>query len=195
MKRHCKNRFIVIIVLAGTFCLISAFVYGKDYLSREDAVKAAFPLADKTYLKTIRLNNSQVARVIQQSGQQLNSRFKTFYIAEKNGEIQGYAAVGNTKGKSSIIKYFVAIAPKGAIKRVDILAYRGTKGSEISNEQFTKQFKGKRPNDPIKLGVDIDAMSGATISSRSVTDSVKKLMHIWQEFFGSYVEQTHAQLR
>ncbi|MBW1853516.1 MAG: FMN-binding protein, partial [Deltaproteobacteria bacterium] len=42
----------------------------------------------------------------------------------------------------------------------------------------------KRENDPLQLGVDIDAIAGATVSSRSIAEGVRKLMSFWHEGFG-----------
>jgi hypothetical protein len=54
---------------------------------------------------------------------------------------------------------------------------------------FKKQFAGKNVSYAIKVGIDIDAMSGATISSRAVSSGVRKIIHIWRECFG-FVEYT-----
>jgi Na+-translocating ferredoxin:NAD+ oxidoreductase RnfG subunit len=73
------------------------------------------------------------------------------------------------------------------------MSYRGEKGSEVRHEIFKKQFAGKSLGSYIKVGADINAISGATISSQAVTNSVRETMRIWQEFFGSQNEQLDIQ--
>ena len=38
------------------------------------------------------------------------------------------------------------------------------------------QFVGKRADAPLKLGADIKNISGATLSSKHITDGVKRLL-------------------
>jgi Na+-transporting NADH:ubiquinone oxidoreductase subunit NqrC len=59
---------------------------------------------------------------------------------------------------------------------VEILEYRETYGGEVRRPDWRKQFKGKQLGEPFKLGNDIMNLSGATLSSRSVTDGVKRLL-------------------
>ena len=47
-------------------------------------------------------------------------------------------------------------------------------GEAIQEKRFRRQFVGKRSKDPITLDKDIDAISGATISSRSATFAARK---------------------
>ena len=46
-------------------------------------------------------------------------------------------------------------------------------GGKCADEAFTSQFKGKSA--PLTLGVDIDAVTGATLTSQAVVDAVNQL--------------------
>jgi len=162
---------------------------GATVLSRDQVLKKAFPLAETFVRKVIRLSDDQMKKISRESGQKISSRFVSVYIAKNGDENFGYGFIGYTKGKSSFIKYFVAITPDGKIHSIEIMSYRGEKGSEVRHEIFKKQFAGKSLGGNIKVGADINAMTGATISSQAVTNSVRKTMRIWQEFFGSHKEQ------
>ena len=184
-KSKGNKEKIALFIVLFTLTLLPDAALSKVYLTREKALKSAFPQADKIDKKIIRLSKEQKHRISQKSGQPINFSYKSVYIAEKDGKRLGYAIIDQVKGKSSFIKYLVAIAPEGTIRNVVILYYRGSKGSDVRHERFRKQFIGKRENDPLQLGVDIDAITTATISSRSITDGVRKLMSFWQESFGS----------
>lgn len=166
---------------------------GATVLSRDQVLKNAFPLAETFVRQVLRLSDEQMKKLSEESGQKISSRFVTVYIAKKGDESLGYGFIGYTKGKSSFIKYFVAITPEGKIHSIEIMSYRGEKGSEVRHEIFKKQFAGKSSGSNIKVGADINAISGATISSRAVTNSVRKTMRVWQEFFGSQNEQLDIQ--
>ncbi|MCP4709756.1 MAG: FMN-binding protein [Planctomycetes bacterium] len=58
------------------------------------------------------------------------------------------------------------------IKRASVTSYPHQRGRQVRSRQFTGQFKGKGPNDPIQIGADIDAITAATLSSRVMTDGI-----------------------
>jgi Na+-translocating ferredoxin:NAD+ oxidoreductase RnfG subunit len=94
----------------------------------------------------------------------------------KGGTLLGFAEVRNVKGKERPITYLVAIDSAGATRDVDILVYREPRGGEVANDAWRKQFRGKTAADPLQVGKDIRNISGATISSNSVTRSVRQAL-------------------
>ncbi|MET0385661.1 MAG: FMN-binding protein, partial [Polyangiales bacterium] len=64
--------------------------------------------------------------------------------------------------------------PQGVITRVEILAYREPYGDGVRAERFRKQFLGRSAKSTFRPGADIDAISGATISSRSLCIGVER---------------------
>ena len=64
-----------------------------------------------------------------------------------------------------------------AVKEIIVLSNSETPGlgSKITLSSFTDQFKGLKSKEVVlnKDGGRVDAISGATISSRAVTDSVR----------------------
>ena len=59
---------------------------------------------------------------------------------------------------------------------MEILSYRETHGGQIRAAEWRQHFVGKSLADPLKLDVDVPNISGATLSSRNVTDGVKRLL-------------------
>ena len=55
-------------------------------------------------------------------------------------------------------------------------ADNGFGGYEVRNPEWRKQFVGKTAADPLRLNADIRNISGATLSSRHVTDGVKRVL-------------------
>ena len=92
----------------------------------------------------------------------------------------GWFIVDRVLGKHEMITYAVALTPDGAVKRVEILEYRETYGGEVRNPGWRQQFVGKRFGSALQLGRDIKTISGTTLSSRHVTDGVRRLVATWQ---------------
>lgn len=81
-------------------------------------------------------------------------------------------------GKHELITYAVAIDPQGTIRGVEILDYRETRSGEVRDPRCRAQFVGKGSGDPLRLGEDIQNLSGATLSCRHVTDGVRRLVFL-----------------
>jgi Na+-translocating ferredoxin:NAD+ oxidoreductase RnfG subunit len=100
----------------------------------------------------------------------------TVYRISRAGTLLGFAEVRNVIGKELPITFLVAIDPAAALRDVDILVYREPQGGEVAYEPWRKQFRGKTAADPLQVGKDIRNISGATISSNSVTLGVRQAL-------------------
>ena len=106
------------------------------------------------------------------------------YIDKEKTEIGGFIFTAKGTGYSSTIEIMVGVDIHGKIAGVKILSQQetpglGAKAVEIhrgeSEPWFTRQFKGKSVEDDIKVtkdGGNIDAITGATITSRTITTSI-----------------------
>lgn len=92
----------------------------------------------------------------------------------------GWFILDRVVGKHEFITYAVALGSDGAVRRIEILEYRETYGGEVRNAAWRQQFVGKRFGSQLKLGGDIKNISGATLSSRHITDGVRRLLATWQ---------------
>lgn len=100
--------------------------------------------------------------------------------ARSGNQRAGWLIVDRVLGKHEMITYAVALTPDGAVKAVEILEYRETYGGEIRNPAWRQQFSGKRFGSGVQLGKDIKNISGATLSSRHVTDGIRRLLATYQ---------------
>lgn len=109
------------------------------------------------------------------------SVIKEIYLAKRNDEIIGYAFKLITKeGYGGEIELIVGINSNATISGIDIIKHSETPGlgANADGDKFKDQYKGKPTNQlsVVKDGADsdteIDAISGATISSRAVTNAV-----------------------
>lgn len=110
------------------------------------------------------------------------------YTAYKNGEFIGAAVISySEKGFSGLIKIMVGIKPDGTIKNIVVLEQKETPGlgTKMKNESFLKQFRDKNPstfNLKVKKdGGEVDALTGATISTRAFSESAKMAYDVFME--------------
>jgi len=79
-------------------------------------------------------------------------------------------------GKHEYITYAIGLTATGAVKQIEILDYRETYGYQVEEPGWRQQFVGKTAQSPVKLDEDIRNISGATLSSRHITDGVRRLL-------------------
>jgi Na+-translocating ferredoxin:NAD+ oxidoreductase RnfG subunit len=63
------------------------------------------------------------------------------------------------------------------------MSYVEQRGRPIATRRFLDQFIGKTGKSAITAGKDIDAVSGATISSRATAFAVKKVVVLYETVF------------
>jgi electron transport complex protein RnfG len=90
-------------------------------------------------------------------------------------EGSGEAIATNVRGYSSQIKLLVGIDLLGKVSGVKIIEQQETPGLgvNITRQEFLRQFVGKNVNDQLEPKKDIDAITGATISTGAVCQGVK----------------------
>jgi hypothetical protein len=72
----------------------------------------------------------------------------------------------------------VALRPDGTIKTVAVMDLKAEKPQEVVTEQFLGQFADKTSR-TLRFGEDINAVSGATESSRTVLTAVKVIVAVF----------------
>jgi Na+-translocating ferredoxin:NAD+ oxidoreductase RnfG subunit len=101
------------------------------------------------------------------------------------GTIAGAAIVDEVPGKSERITILVASGPDGRLKDLEVLAYRESYGGEVAQEAWRAQFRGKKPGEPLRVGRQIRNISGATISTNSVSAGVARCLPVLAGLVGT----------
>jgi Na+-translocating ferredoxin:NAD+ oxidoreductase RnfG subunit len=153
--------------------------YAVEYLSIAQAQRICFPNADQFVARHIVFTEAQ-RKAIEATGQKVLVRGQQVWKAMEGGEAQGYFIVDYVIGKHLVIDYAVALAPSGEVRDVEILQYRESYGGEIRNADWRKQFVGKTARSRLVLNDDIRNISGATLSSRHLTEGIKRVLATYE---------------
>ena len=70
--------------------------------------------------------------------------------------------------------YYIVYDPQLLVTNVKVLRYLASHGQMISAPSWLKQFRGYKPGQPLEVGMQVDAISGATISVNSITFDIRK---------------------
>ena len=111
--------------------------------------------------------NSELPLAIQQD---------QLFEVKSNGEIKGYYYLGTAYGKADYFDFMVIFDMDLLISKVKMLVYREDHGGEIGSKRWLKQFIGSKNDKELQFEKDIVGISGATISARSMTIEINKLL-------------------
>ncbi|MBU0710263.1 MAG: FMN-binding protein [Candidatus Omnitrophica bacterium] len=95
-----------------------------------------------------------------------------YYLAFANQKLIGFVIKSSGEGYSSDIETLAGLDLKLEITNIKILSQNETPGlgNRVEEASFTEQFQGRDSN-----SIDqVEAITGATISSSAVIDSIKK---------------------
>ena len=117
------------------------------------------------------------------------------YPAYLKNEFVGAAVIGTTdKGFSGLVKLMIGFKPSGEIENVVVLEQKETPGlgTKMTEPKFLQQFKGINISTyKLKVkkdGGDVDALTGATISSRAFCDATQMAYDAFMKSNGSLIE-------
>ena len=96
------------------------------------------------------------------------------WIVRQANAAAGYGLRLHGRTRSGRFQAFLVLGPDLAVRQVNVERYVGDRGGAIRRSAFEDQFRGKTPLSDLRIGHDIDAVTGATISSRALTRAVRE---------------------
>lgn len=160
---------------AGLAAFAPPTAHAAQYLSIEQAQKAAFPEADRFDARSLRLTPEQLKGL--DAVAPVRQRGEVRRIdAWAGSKLLGALYVDDVIGKVEWITYAMAIGADGTLRGVEILEYRETHGFEVRTPGWRKQFVGRRADTPFHFGEDIKNITGATLSCAHLTAGVQRLL-------------------
>lgn len=155
----------------------------EEYMTEEEAVKTILPKSQRVRKELIKLTPDKKELIEQRIGWKFPEDSFDLYIGETGDKIDGYAMIHHTIGKYKPMTYMVGVDHKGNCTDVELLVFRDAKGSEVGKKRFNSQYDGKTVTDPIRINKDIINISGATMSVRSMSAGVKRVLVIVDEYY------------
>ncbi len=112
---------------------------------------------------------------------------KALYRAYSGGVLRGWIAETSPSGFGGVIDMVVGADGEGTVTGVSIVSMSETSGlgANARKESFRSQFVGKSgPLALRKKGGEIDALTGATVTSTAVTSGVNDALRVIGEYIG-----------
>jgi hypothetical protein len=157
--------------------------HAEVFMSEDEAVKLMLPNSQRIRRELIRLTQEKKQLIEERIGWKFPEESFEVYIGETGNTIDGYALLHNTVGKHRHMTYMVGVDDEGRCSNVELLVFREARGSEVGKKRFNAQYEGKTVSDPIRINKDIINISGATMSVRSISAGVKRVLVLVDEFY------------
>ena len=156
-------RILVLFFLSLLFLSVSEKDRNKKRVAKQ--IKTIFNI-ENFELSNIKIDN----KVKEEIWDQFNySKFKKII---HNGELIGYSYESKAPSMHYEFDYLIILGLDLKIIDSKVLVYRENWGGEIGSKRWLKQFKHKGKDDRLKYMQDISAISGATISVKSMIETV-----------------------
>jgi electron transport complex protein RnfG len=156
------------VVLAQTYKMTIPKIMENDKIKQENAIKSVVP-----------------------GGKQVNDVSKegieAFEVTDENGNKVGMAFVADAGGFGGIIKLMVGIDIENRkLTGMTVLSHAETPGlgARIQESWFQEQFKDKSIDDEFAAKQDVDAITGATVSSKAVADGLRNSIERFMQVYG-----------
>ncbi len=141
------------------------------FLSIEQAQAEIFP-GVALRPRIIVLRTDQVEKISTQCNSPVTNRIVRLW----QGPAGETFIIDTVLGKHELITYALGIKPPGIIQHLEILEYKEHYGMEIRNAAWRQQFSGKTLQEAPHLGQQIAIISGATLSSRHLTEGIQRVL-------------------
>ncbi len=177
MERIARIRLLALrgsLAAAGLLAAAAA-LEAKVFLTREEALKLAFPAAviDR---RTAYLTEVQQKGAQKLSGEEeLPGALVTYYVGERDGRIVGTAYFDMHVVRTMPETIMVVLDPAGAIARIEVLSFSEPE-EYLPRPHWYEQFQGKALDTELSMKRAIRPVTGATLTAHATIDAARRVL-------------------
>ena len=150
------------------------------FYSLDEVPALAFPEATRTETTTLFLSPDQHQRIEAAARTRLDSDLIKVYSGYKQDEPLGYALLDTHIVRTLPEAFLTVLSPDGRVRAVHVLAFYEPL-EYLPSARWLEQLKGKRLGSGLRIGRDLAAVTGSTLSSRAVVSAVGRALAVYEE--------------
>ena len=159
--------FITCVIVAGLLGLVNGVTAGPiaeiNLQKTQEAMLAVVADPDNTTFSESPLENTQA---MTDAASAAGGTLGDIYEVQVNGEAGGYAVTVSASGSQGTIEMMVGVDASGAVTGVSVINHSETSGIG------TKVVGKSAADGTLTVGTNVDAITGATVSTRGITTGV-----------------------
>lgn len=182
MRRAAKSFvFLLVIALFSSGLTFGQVAKEADTVSLKDALKMMLQAEGATGLKklTVNVGGDQAEMLTKEYGIEAEGSYTVYKGTNSDGSVIGTVLIVNQEGKEGPLQVLVAVRPDGSVYDVGFTVFGEDKGRPALTWSFLRQYMGKKASDKLRLGQNVDGISGATMTSTSITTAVQRGMAVY----------------
>ena len=170
---------ILFLLVLFSFCSVS---FPQSIKSKvENVIKQSFADEISFKVKKVKIPTGIKKEIENQVKQKFFKNEVYVYDIYHNKNKTAVAILDNVYGKSMPITFLTIFDTTGSIISTSIIKYREPYGGAVSSEKWNAQFKGLNNESKFAVGNNINSITGATISVKSVTKGIHKLTLLYNK--------------
>lgn len=166
---------------AGWWIAAAGPLAAKTFLTVDEALMAAYPGA-KVARTTVFLDRDQQRRVRDIAGTKLTSAIVHPYEVRVGGDLVAVVFFDAHRVRTLPQTLMVALDPSGEVEAVKVLAFTEPE-DYLAPGRWYERFAGRRFDDELQVGRGIDGITGATLTARATTESVRRMAALLRELY------------
>jgi hypothetical protein len=155
------------------------------YMTIGEAVQSFIPKGTKVFKATKGVSAEQRATLAHDYGWEPTEKEYEFFVGrDGEGKPTAYVILVPEVFNTCFHKYAVGMKADGEVLDTVIVELSCPRAFPINRKSFLAQFKGKRHTDPLTTKLDVDGVTGATLSSEATAQATRQAVSLHNLFFG-----------
>ena len=157
---------------------VAATADARVFHARDEALKLAFPDADRVETRDVLLTAEQHARIEAMGKAPVESDLVTIYVGWKDGAPFAYGLFDTHVVRTFPETLLVVLAPDGSLRATEVLAFHEPE-EYLAPPRWLAGLVGRKLDDDLQVGRGVVAVTGSTLSTRAVTSAIRRAMATW----------------
>jgi hypothetical protein len=166
-----------VLLLAALFAACESALALPVYSSREQALARAFPPPAVTERKTYFLTDAERERASRLARTKIDSSLVVAYVGRGPKGLVGTAYFDTHTVRTMPETLLVTVKPDGGVGGVEVVAF-GEPEDYLPRPRWLRLFGGRRLDADLVVGRGLAHVTGATLTTRSITDAVRRVLAI-----------------
>lgn len=184
MRTEPRRRLLVACI-AGSLAIagLPAVSLAKVFYARDEALKLAFPDAERIEARDLVLTAAQHEQIEKLAKAPVDSDLVTIYVGWKGGAPAAYGIFDTHVVRTFPETFLVVVSPEGKVVATHVLAFHEPL-EYLPSQRWLDTFRGKSADDELRVGGDVVAITGSTLSTNAVTSGIRRTLAVWKVLVG-----------
>jgi hypothetical protein len=148
------------------------------FYSKNEAMELAFGKGAQIELLSLFPDDNELAKIQQLAKVKLESGMFSFYVGKDKDKLLGYAAIETETVRTKPETLLIVLSPDGELSNIVTLAFHEPPEYQPPERWYSQLLHKVLPD--LDFGKGVQGISGATLSTRSALNSVRKVLGFYQ---------------